>query len=217
MQKNYLKLCVVTNFKASDFYAYQEFISSIAHAGVTCIQLRAKKSSDEELLYFGSTLKEILQPLGIPLIINDNVAVAKAVDADGVHIGQDDLSPQAARDILGPDKIIGWSVETLTDLENANKLDCINYIGASAVFNSTTKLDCKTFWGIEGLTALTAQSKHPVVGIGGINLDNVESVIASGAAGAAVISAIHQHPQPAVITAEFIKKINSTMDKQNHV
>jgi thiamine-phosphate pyrophosphorylase len=217
MQTDYLKLCLVTNFAVENFFAYQQFITEIAQAGVTCVQLRAKHASDTQLHHFATTLKTILQPYGIPLIINDNVNIAKAVAADGVHIGQGDMSPQTARDILGPDKIIGWSVETLADLNNANQLNCIDYIGASAVFTSTTKLDCKTIWGIDGLTTLTAQSKHPVVGIGGINSTNIESVIASGAAGAAVISAIHQHPQPAIITADLLNKINQTLSRQTHV
>ncbi len=217
MKTDYLKLCLVTDFTATSFTEYQDFIQQVARSGITSVQLRAKKSNPVALLHYAQTLKNILTPLNVPLIINDHVDVALAVDAEGVHLGQGDISPAVARHLLGPNKIIGWSVETLEQVQQANELTAIDYLGASAVFTSITKLDCKTIWGLEGLKKLTAQSKHPVVGIGGIDLSNVADVIANGACGVAVIGAIHQHPNPASITAKLLDKINQTLTRQEYV
>jgi thiamine-phosphate pyrophosphorylase len=212
-----LKLCLVTHFTAETFPQYQDFILTVARSGITAVQLRIKNCSTQLFIEYAYRLKSLLAPLNIPLIINDQVAIAVAVDAAGVHIGQGDMTPARARELLGPDKIIGWSVENMEQLHAANALTCIDYIGASAVFPSTTKLDCKTIWGLTGLKELTAQSKHPVIAIGGINVTNVAQVIAHGAHGVAVISAIHQHPQPAVITQQILQQINQTQTRQEHV
>lgn len=149
-----------------------------------------------------------LRPLTIPLILNDHVDLAKEVDADGIHLGQSDCSPIEARQILGPNKLIGWSVETFEQLEQANECSCIDYIAASAVFLSQTKTNCKTIWGLEGLKKIAQHSIHPVIAIGGINVGNVRSVMKAGAAGVAVISAIYDHPQPEQAAQSLIQEIN---------
>jgi thiamine-phosphate pyrophosphorylase len=210
-----LKLCLVTHFTAETFPQYEDFILPVARSGITAVQLRIKNCSHALFLEYARQLKSLLTPLAIPLIINDHVDIALAVDAAGVHIGQGDMTPARAREVLGSDKIIGWSVENMEQLNTANELTTIDYIGASAVFPSTTKLDCKTIWGLAGLQELAAHSKHPVIAIGGINVDNVASVIAHGAHGVAVVSAIHQHPEPAIITRKILDQINQT--RQNHV
>jgi thiamine-phosphate pyrophosphorylase len=210
-----LKLCLVTHFTAETFPQYEDFILSVARNGITAVQLRIKNCSHSLILNYARQLKSLLSPLNIPLIINDHVDIAVAVDAAGVHIGQGDMTPARAREMLGANKIIGWSVENREQLKIANALTTIDYIGASAVFPSTTKLDCKTIWGLAGLNELATNSKHPVIAIGGINVDNVASVIAHGAHGVAVVSAIHQHPEPAVITRKLLDQINQA--RQYHV
>lgn len=196
MINHHLKLCLVTNMQATPLPLYKNFLLKAIEGGVTLVQLREKSKNLAQIKQTAVELKEILAPYKIPLIINDHVAIAKEVDADGIHLGQSDLSPTEARELLGPNKIIGWSVESFEELEMANQLNCINYIAASAIFPSETKPDCKTIWGLDGLQKITLRSKHPVMAIGGITQKNIRSVMDSGASGAAVISAIHGQDDP---------------------
>lgn len=207
---NKLRLCLVTHMAGMSFDVYQQFILQAIAGGVTAIQLRDKNASLDEIHRLALALKNILTPLDIPLIINDHVDIAKAVDAQGVHIGQSDSSPQVARDILGADKWIGLSVETLEELTIANQLTCIDYIGASAVFPSFTKTNCKTIWGLDGLRTLTAQSTHPVIAIGGININNINQTMACGPCGVAVVSAIQGQPDPKTAAQNLI---NAMLEK----
>ncbi len=205
---NQFRLCLVTNMQTIPFPQYKEFILQAVAGGVTLIQLREKFKNVTQIRDMALALKAILDPVNIPLIINDYVEVAKEIDADGVHLGQSDISPYHARQLLGPTKIIGWSVETPEELEMANQLTCIDYIAASAVFPSKTKSDCKTIWGLDGLQKITQQSKHPVIAIGGINQQNIRSIMEHGASGAAVISAIHDQKNPKKAAHDLIMEIN---------
>lgn len=208
MYKNeYLKLCLVTHIKSRSIDDYQKIILSAIRGGVTSIQLREKNLSFKDLKSLALSLQTLLKPYKIPFIINDNVALAKEIDADGVHLGQTDISPIDARKLLGKDKIIGLSIESFQELEIANQLDCINYIAASAVFQSKTKNNCRTIWGLDGLKEIVKKSIHPVIAIGGINSKNINDVMECGAAGVAVISAIHDHPQPEVMADIMLHKI----------
>lgn len=207
------RLCLVTNLQNQPFSSYKPLILKAIQGGITSVQLREKTQNLFEFQELALQLKSTLRPFNIPLIINDHVEIAKDIDADGVHIGQSDLSPYEARKILGPKKIIGWSVETLKELDMANQLTCIDYIAASAVFPSKTKPDCKTIWGITGLRQITQLSKHPVMAIGGINLSNIEMIIDNGACGAAVIGAIHNH-DPQKAAADLIAEIDHLLAKK---
>lgn len=205
---DYLKLCLLTHLQSMTLTQYEAFILHAVEGGVTSVQLREKSLDKQQLYDMACMLKNILSPLNIPLIINDDVELAKKINADGVHLGQSDLSPQAARDILGPDKIIGWSIETRDELVKANQLSCINYVAASAVFASKTKMNCKTLWGLSGLRELSQASKHPVIAIGGIEACNIQNVIRHGAKGAAIINALHAHAHPAQAANELVKLID---------
>ncbi len=205
---HYLKLCLITHAQSAPFHLYKKFILQAIAGGITSIQLREKSKNLNELRDFGFKLKTLLNPFKIPLIINDHLELAKEIEADGVHLGQSDTSPITAREMLGPHKIIGLSIETLSELAIANQLTCIDYIAASAVFQSTTKTNCKTIWGLNGLQKITQHSKHPVIGIGGINENNIKHIIAAGAKGAAVISAIHNHPNPDIAARHLIERID---------
>lgn len=203
-----LKLCLVTH---PDFLSLDNYEHVIWHAiqgGVTSVQLRNKKGEPSQMHELAMTLLGFLRPLHVPLIINDDVDFAKTVGADGVHLGQSDRSPVAARQILGNDKIIGLSIETMDQLELANRLTCIDYIAASAVFSSQTKTDCKTIWGLDGLKKISKMSKHPVVAIGGITIGNVGDVMNAGACGVAVVSAIHENADPEKAARQLIREIN---------
>jgi thiamine-phosphate pyrophosphorylase len=217
MIKNHLTLCLLTNAQIESFDLYKEFILQAVEGGVTLIQLREKSKNLTTIRRMALELKTILDPVNIPLLINDHVEIAKEIDADGVHLGQSDCSPAEARQFLGPAKIIGWSIETLKELEIANQLTCIDYIAASAIFPSQTKSDCKTIWGLEGLRKITQLSRHPVIAIGGITQHNIQQVIDQGADGAAVISAIHCHDNPKKAATHLITEINKSKQRKHYV
>lgn len=159
------------------------------------VQLREKTADTRTFLERALALKEALRGTGIPLIINDRVDIALAVDADGVHLGQSDMPVNVARQLLGPDKIIGLSVESLEQIEEANQLD-IQYIGVSPIFSTPTKTDTKQPFGLEGARQAVKLSKHPTIGIGGINASNITAVRATGLDGVAVVSAIMSATDP---------------------
>jgi thiamine-phosphate pyrophosphorylase len=115
--------------------------------------------------------------------------VALAIDADGVHLGQSDMPAGIARRLLGKDKLLGLSIENEQQLIEAESLP-IDYLGLSAIFATPTKTDIKKEWGIKGLASAVAQSSFPIVAIGGINVTNLEAVIATDVAGVALVSAI---------------------------
>lgn len=202
-----LELCLVTQINNQSVEDYLKFIELAIKGGVTLVQLRDKSNSLSTIRSLALALKALLTKLHIPLIINDYVTLAVEIDADGVHLGQSDMSPFQARCLLGPDKIIGYSVETYSELKQANELNCIDYIAASAVFPSQTKANCKTIWNLDGLKQLATLSKHPVVAIGGINAHNVIQVIRNGACGVAVVSALHEYKNPFVMAKELIRNI----------
>lgn len=173
-----------------------EFIVEEAiKGGVTMVQLRETRCSTLEFYQLALQLKALLKPQNIPLIINNRADIALAVDADGLHIGQSDLPWQIARQLLGPDKIIGLSVETLQQARAANELD-IDYIGISPVFATPTKTDTAPPFGLDGVKAVCTASRHPTVAIGGINSTNAAQIIANGANGIAVVSAISAVKDP---------------------
>lgn len=187
--KEFLKLYLVTDRDLSLGRSLEEVVSEAVAGGVTMVQLREKDAATGEFIELAGRLMKILTPLGIPLIINDRVDVALAVDADGVHIGQSDMPYECARRLLGPDKIIGLSVENMDDLIKANSLD-VDYVGISPVYGTPTKTDTAEPFGLEGLRKAVNISKHPTVAIGGMNIGTIADVMAAGTDGVAVVSAI---------------------------
>ena len=200
--KEKLKLYLVTDRDLSLGRPLEEIVSEAVAGGVTMVQLREKDAATGEFVELGRRLMSLLKPLGVPLIINDRVDVALAVDADGVHIGQSDMSYADARRLLGPEKIIGLSVENFEDLESANKLD-VDYIGISPVYGTPTKTDTAEPFGLEGLRKAVEMSVHPTVAIGGMNAATIGDVIDAGADGVAVVSAICSAKSPRNATTEL--------------
>ncbi len=174
--------------------------------GITHVQLREKKASTPEILQVGKMLKKILEPKNIPLIINDRIDIALALDADGVHLGQSDRSYCEAGHLLGPKKIIGLTVENSFQVKKANKY-FLDYVGIGPIFKTLSKLDAPSPMGLSQLKNLCSLSQHPVIAIGGINTRNASSILAAGAAGIAVISAICNANDPEKTTQEFRKII----------
>jgi thiamine-phosphate pyrophosphorylase len=174
--------------------------------GVTCVQLRDKHSPTRELIAEARRLMALLRPAGIPLIINDRLDVALAVQADGVHLGQQDMDIADARLLAGPAMIIGISVESLADAVRAEHQGA-DYLGISPVFATPTKTDTAAPLGLEGVARIRRAVALPLVGIGGIKADNAAAVIAAGADGVAVVSAIVAADCPRTAAAELKGRI----------
>ena len=181
--------------------------------GVRYVQLREKDTSTRSFIELAIRLKTFLNPKGVPLLINDRVDVALASGADGVHVGQEDMSYETARRLLGPSAIIGLSVETWADVVLAQDLD-VDYLGVSPVFETPTKTDTKGMWGLEGLARIKAYSRHPLVGIGGLNAANAEAVVLAGADCVAVVSAICASVDPLQATRELDKIVRQALRKR---
>lgn len=195
MNPDHLRLYLVTDSSYRSHAELRTQLPALVKAGVTMLQLRDKAASTRTLLELARAYLEILRPLKVPLIVNDRADVALAAGADGVHVGSSDLPADAARLLLGPTAWVGLSVER-PELPSPEALRSASYIAASPVHGTPTKLDTAPPLGMDGVRRLAASSPVPVIGIGGLNEDNVGALGAAGAEGAAVISAILAHPDP---------------------
>ncbi|WED24745.1 thiamine phosphate synthase [Vibrio sp. JC009] len=197
---NPYRLYLVTD-EQQDLPTTIKVVEQAVAGGVTIVQVREKHSDIRVFINKAKAIKQVLQGTNVPLVINDRVDVALAVDADGVHLGQSDMPAELARQLLGEDKIIGLSVESQKQLEEAKSLP-VDYLGLSAIFATPTKTDIKKEWGIDGLKAAVKQSTLPVVAIGGINASNIQAVAGTGVEGIALVSAIchAQFPEQAAKT-----------------
>ncbi|WP_334293314.1 thiamine phosphate synthase [Maledivibacter halophilus] len=156
--------------------------------GVTFLQLREKNLDDDSFLKLAVEMKELSRRYNVPFVINDNIDIALKSNADGVHIGQDDMPIEEAKKIIGGDKILGVSVGTVDEAILAEKLGA-DYLGVGAIFSTSTKKDARNI-SYEALKEICESVSIPVVAIGGINKDNIEELRGSGIDGVAVISAI---------------------------
>ena len=208
-----LSLYLVTQRGGLSDEAFYGIVLKAVEGGVTVVQLREKGIEYDEFKRVGEGLLRLLRPRGVPLIINDSIEVAKAIGAEGVHVGQGDVDIALAREVLGEDAVIGLSVETLDQGESANGLD-VDYIAASPVFGTATKLDVGIPFGVEGVEQLCALSRHPVVGIGGIHEDNLVDVMSKGLNGVAVVSAIFGTEDP-MLAARNLRRIIENGHQRN--
>jgi thiamine-phosphate pyrophosphorylase len=178
----------------------QRVVAEAVAGGVTMVQVREKQGDVRTFIERVLAVKAVLQGTGVPLIVNDRVDVALAVDADGVHLGQSDMPVETARRLIGKNKLLGLSIENQQQLIEAQSLP-VDYLGLSAIFSTSTKTNIKKEWGIKGLTDAVAQSSLPIVAIGGINTANLDAVMASNVDGIALVSAIchAQSPKQAAI------------------
>ena len=201
-----LRLYLVTDRPLALGRDIEWVVSEAVKGGVTLVQLREKEIDTRQFIDLGRRLKALLAPTGVPLLINDRVDVALAVDADGVHIGQSDMPYADARRLLGDDKIIGLSVENMAEVEDANALD-VDYVAVSPVFLTSTKTDTAAAFGFDGLARAAALTRHPLVGIGGMNIKTAAQAVRSGADGIAVVSGIMSAPDPRAAASELIKEM----------
>lgn len=178
--------------------------------GVTLVQYRAKTAASAEMYAEALQLKALCDSFNVPLIINDRLDIAMAVEAAGVHLGQDDLPCAAARKILGEDYIIGVSAHNPAEAKAALQSGA-DYLGCGAVFGTATKADVKKL-GTDGLAAICKAKGLPVVGIGGVTADNYREVRAAGADGAAIVSGILAQPDIRA-TVKAIAKVSQEFAK----
>ncbi len=175
--------------------------------GVDIIQLREKKSSHQDFLEKAIRLKEITDKYGVPLIINDNTFVAKKIDAFGIHVGNNDTQPTVLRENSFQNKMIGYSIEYLKQLENQETV-VSDYLGISPVFRTDTKTDTVTEWGLEGLMKIRKLTEKPLVAIGNIHLKNARAVMDAGADCIAVVSEICSAENPQKAAFNLKNEIN---------
>lgn len=166
----------------------EESVALAIEGGCTLVQLREKTAASGEFYETALRVRRICAEAKIPLIINDRADIARAVNADGVHLGQSDLPPRVAREIIGEDKIIGVSASSLEEALQAER-EGADYLGVGAMFPTGTKTDAR-FPGMEGLRAIRAATRLPIVVIGGINKTTVPLFAGTGIDGIAVVSAI---------------------------
>ncbi len=171
-------------------------------AGATLIQYR-NKSFDLARYPEAHAIRHLCRRRATPFIVNDHVLLAKALDADGVHLGQEDASPALVRDIMGREALVGLSVSNLKELAASDPAHC-DYIGTGPIFATGTKADAKAVRGLSGLRKMVlAASPLPVVGIGGITAENAPDCFRQGAAGVAVISCISRSASPEEAARRF--------------
>ncbi len=193
-------------------------IAQCIAGSATLVQLRDKHGSTRQLVEEARELTIVLAPLNIPLLINDRVDVALAAEADGVHIGQDDMSPADARLLLGRTAIIGLSVKTVEQAKAA-PLDLLDYVGIGGVYGTTSKDDAKEPIGLSGFSAVVQairarDPKFPICGIAGINKSNAGDVIMQGADGVAVISALSLAADPTTAARDLLSEVDGALARR---
>lgn len=170
--------------------------------GVSAIQLRDKESPLSDVLCVGRQLRRLCREADVLFFVNDRVDVALLLDADGVHVGQDDLPVHEARRLLGPGKIVGASAGSIEEAERS-LVQGADYLGVGSIFATTSKPDAGEPVGTDLLRQIRRRWNVPLVGIGGIKADNAGDVMAAGADGVAVISAIFDAPDPRAAAARL--------------
>lgn len=177
------------------------------------VQLREKSLPLEEFIRKAEKLKTICDRYHVPLIINDSVEVAKKVDAQGLHLGQEDAGIIEARNLLGSNKPLGLSLESMEDLYKPHSEEAW-YYGVSPIYATPTKIDTRNEWGLKGLAQLRKATEKPLVAIGSVKIENAASIISHGADCLAVVSGICSAPSPARAAEAFREKIEAGLNHQ---
>ena len=190
----------------------------VAEGGATLVQLRDKRSGTRAMIDEARAIKAALAPSGVPFIVNDRVDVALAANADGVHLGQDDMDVRDARRLLGSEAIIGQSVKTATQAQAA-PLEHLSYVAIGGVFATSSKDNPDPPIGVEGLRTIVQAVRarmpgFPIGAIAGIDERNAADVIAAGADGVAVISALSFAPDPAQATGKLRGIVDASLAKR---
>lgn len=202
-----LRLYAVTDRHWTGEKTLYEQVRDVLMGGATCLQLREKDLDEASFYEEAKNIKELCRLFDVPFIINDNVMLAKEIDADGVHVGQDDMACVKAREILGPDKIIGVSAHTIEEARIAKEQGA-DYLGVGAIFPTSSKDDAEVL-GIERLKEMTDTVDLPMVAIGGISYDNCLLLKDTGIDGIAVISALFGQKNIKQATIDLKKRVDA--------
>ena len=201
-----LTLYLVTD-KSDDVEKFLKTIEEAIKGGVSVVQIREKTADTLDFYNLALKVKKITEKYDVPLIINDRVDVALAIDADGVHVGQSDMPCDVTRALVGPDKIVGVSAATIEEAKKAES-DGADYIGTGAVFPTATKDDAPKITKND-LKEIVESINIPVVAIGGSTLNNAHELNDTGIAGLSVVSAIMSSENPKKSSEELLKIFNS--------
>jgi thiamine-phosphate pyrophosphorylase len=196
-----------------------DLASQLAHGGATLVQLRDKLGSTRGMVESARMIRGRLAPLGVPLLVNDRADVAFAAGADGVHLGQDDMAVEDARRLLGPHAVIGLSIKTLEQAANA-PLEHLDYVCVGGVFATTSKDNPDPPIGLAGLTSILARIRArdadiPIGAIAGIDAGNAAAVVAAGADGIAVISALSLAGDPQAAARDLRAVVEAALAKRH--
>ncbi len=203
MKREILRLYLVADRGYAAGRRLRPIVEAAVRTGVTLVQIRDKGDDARSFLAEALELREALAGSGVPLLVNDRIDIARAVGADGVHLGQSDLPPHIAREQLGPDAIIGLSIENRGQVGDG-KFEDVDYLGVGPVFATGTKSDAAPPIGLDGLAAIRAATTLPMVGIGGVNAANAASVRATRVEGICVVSAILGAADPVEATRALL-------------
>lgn len=202
------RLHIITDTSLQKRFSHVDLTKLAIAGGADTIQFRSKTGSTRELIETAAAMKRICEEAGVPLIINDRVDIAMAVDADGVHLGQDDFPISMARKMLGPDFIIGGSAGNINEAEICLK-EGADYIGSGPVYPTGSKKDAGPATGVEGIKKLVNTIPLPFLAIGGISAADIPDLLSAGVHGVAVISAVCLSENPEKATEEIKKRLNS--------
>jgi thiamine-phosphate pyrophosphorylase len=215
MEQLDLRLYAIVDPENTGGHDLIDLARAVAAGGATLVQLRDKVSDTAHMIEEARALKAALAPFGVPLIVNDRVDVAIAAQADGVHVGQEDMAAEEARRRLGPVPFLGLSIRTVEQAAAA-PLGLLDYVGIGGVYGTTSKASGKSPIGLDGLRRVVQVFRHrignfPACGIAGITARNAEPVIAAGADGASVISALSHHPDPVAAARELRAVVDAAL------
>ena len=206
MNREALKLYLVTNRYQDSLESFLEKVETACRSGVTIIQLREKNLTTNQYYQLAKQVKEITDAYQVPLIIDDRLDVCLAVDAAGLHIGDDELPVSVARQVLGPDKILGVTAKTVKRALEAETSGA-DYLGTGAIFPTTTKENAPITL-ISTLKTICQTVSIPVVAIGGLTSENIDQLAATGIAGVAVVRDLMQAKDIEAKTQAFLTKLD---------
>ena len=213
-----LRLNAIVDPERAGGYALADLAARCVRGGATLVQLRNKHSETRVLIEEARAIKQALAPFAVPFIVNDRVDVSLASGADGVHLGQDDMAVEDARRLLGANAIIGLSIKSVEEAEAA-RLDLVDYVGIGGVYATSSKQQKNAPIGPAGLARVIAALRRrapalPVCGIAGIDPSNAAEVIAAGADGVAVISALSLVPSPETAARQLRDIVDGVLAKR---
>ena len=206
MNREALRLYLVTNRYQDSLESFLEKVETACRSGVTIVQLREKNLTTNQYYQLAKQVKEITDAYQVPLIIDDRLDVCLAVDAAGLHIGDDELPVSVARQVLGPDKILGVTAKTVERALEAEEGGA-DYLGTGAIFPTTTKENAPITL-ISTLKTICQRVAIPVVAIGGLTSENIDQLMGTGIAGVAVVRDLMQAEDIEAKTQAFLTKLD---------